>query len=153
MEEGHLKCLQMRTGGEGYDASCVRTYLHYLFSCSCLMVSCFIRRNLTLPSFKKSVFVRNGYNFCCNEISFFLTLNCFSEPKLAKTVLILIKQNLKHTLNFTVTKILCSVARRFICEVNLHRYLQTLFYTIVIVAVFLTQIISRREKNADAKVL
>ena len=91
MERGHPKCLQMRTGGEGYHASCVRTYLHYLFSCSCLMVSCFIRRNLTLPSFKKSVFVRNGYNFCCNEISFFLTLNCFSEPKLAKTVLILIK--------------------------------------------------------------
>ena len=61
MEGDHPKCLQIRTGGEGYHASCVRTHLHYLFSCFCLMVSCFICRNLTLPSFKKGVFVRNGY--------------------------------------------------------------------------------------------
>ena len=61
MEGGHTKCLPMHKGGEGYQASCVRTHLHYLFSCSCLMVSCFICRNLTLPSFKKGVFVRNGY--------------------------------------------------------------------------------------------
>ena len=61
MEGDHPKCLQIRTGGEGYHASCVRTHLHYLFSCFCLMVSCFIGRNLTLSSFKKSVFVRNGY--------------------------------------------------------------------------------------------
>ena len=60
MERGHPKCLQMRTGGEGYHASCVRTHLH-LFSCFCLMVSCFICRNLTLPSFKKGLLVRNGY--------------------------------------------------------------------------------------------
>ena len=39
MEEGHPKCLQMGTEGEGYHASCVRTHLHYLFSCFCLMVS------------------------------------------------------------------------------------------------------------------
>ena len=51
----------MCTGGEGYHASCVRTPLHYLFSCFCLMVSCFICRKLSLPSFKKDVFVRNGY--------------------------------------------------------------------------------------------
>ena len=57
----HSKCVQVRTGGEGYHASCVRTHLHYLFKCFCLMVSCFICRNLTLPSFKKGVFVRNGY--------------------------------------------------------------------------------------------
>ena len=60
MERSHPICLQMRTGGERYHASCVRTHLHYLFSCFCLMVSCFICRNLTLPSFKKGVFVRNG---------------------------------------------------------------------------------------------
>ena len=47
---GHPKCVQVRTGGEGYHA----------FSCFCLMVSCFICRILTLPSFKKGVFVRNG---------------------------------------------------------------------------------------------
>ena len=37
------------------------------------------------------LFFSNETNFCCSEISFFFTLNCFSEPKLAKTVLILIK--------------------------------------------------------------
>ena len=93
---GHPKCLQVHTGGEGYPASCVRTYLRYLFSCFCLMVSCFICRNSTSPSFKKGVFVRNGF-FCprksisvvMNQVRF--TLNWFSEPRLAKTLLILIK--------------------------------------------------------------
>ena len=61
MVGGHPKCVQVRTWGDGYHASCVRTPLHYLFSCFCHMVSCFICRNLTLPSFKKGVFVRNGY--------------------------------------------------------------------------------------------
>ena len=61
MKGGHPKCLQMRTGEEGYHAPCVRTHLHYLFSCFFLMVSCFVCRNLTLPSFKNGVFVRNGY--------------------------------------------------------------------------------------------
>ena len=80
MEGSHPKFLQICTGGEGYHASCISTNLH-LFSYICLMVSrfmctyeltlslsyfflmvsCFICRNLTLPSFKKSVFVRNGY--------------------------------------------------------------------------------------------
>ena len=65
MKWGHPKCVQVRTGGEGYHAyirtyiSCVHTRLHYLFSCFCLMVFC-VRRNLTLPSFKRGVFVRNG---------------------------------------------------------------------------------------------
>ena len=36
------------------------------------------------------VIFSNEINVCCNEISFF-TLNCFSETKLVKTVLILIK--------------------------------------------------------------
>ena len=86
----------MRTGGEGYHASCVRTHLHYLFSCFCLMVSCFICRNLTLPSLKKGAFVKNGYFSPVRSISVamkedFFTLNCFPEPKLAKTLLILIK--------------------------------------------------------------
>ena len=44
---------------------------------NCLVVSCFIYRNLTLPSFKKDVFGRNDYffsnknNFCCHESTFF----------------------------------------------------------------------------------
>ena len=58
--EVHPKCVQVRKRGEVYHASCVRTHLRYLFSCFCLMVSCFICRNLTLPSFRKGVFVRNG---------------------------------------------------------------------------------------------
>ena len=61
MEGGHPKRLQMRTGGEGYHASCVRTHLLYLVSCFCLMVSYFPCRNLTFPLFKKGVFIRNGY--------------------------------------------------------------------------------------------
>ena len=67
---------------------------------------------------QKRLFFSNEIKFCCNEIRFFFTLNCFFEPTLAKTVLILTKQNLRHTLYFSVTpyfeKILCSVARRFI---------------------------------------
>ena len=55
------ECVQVRMGGKGYRASCVRTQLHYLFSCFCPMVPCFICRNFNLPSFKKDVFVRNGY--------------------------------------------------------------------------------------------
>ena len=61
IEGVHPKCLPMRTGGEGYQASCIRAHLHYLFSCFCLMVNCFICRNLSLPSFKTGAFVRNGY--------------------------------------------------------------------------------------------
>ena len=38
----------------------VRTYT-ISFHVFCLMVSYYICRNLTLPSFKKGVFVRNGY--------------------------------------------------------------------------------------------
>ena len=56
LEGGHPKCLQMCTGGGRYHASCVRTHLHYRFSCFCLMVSCFICRNLTLCVYKKLLF-------------------------------------------------------------------------------------------------
>ena len=61
MEGDHPKCILVPAGGERYHASCVRTHLHYLFLYFCLMVSCFIYRNLTLPLFKKGVFVRNCY--------------------------------------------------------------------------------------------
>ena len=42
MERGHPK------GVERYHASCIRSHLHYLVSCFCHMVSCFIYRNLHL---------------------------------------------------------------------------------------------------------
>ena len=61
MERGSPKCLQIDTRGEGYHTSSVRTHVHHLFSRFSLMVSCFIWRNVTLRSFKKSVFVRIGY--------------------------------------------------------------------------------------------
>ena len=48
IEGSHPKYVQVRTGREGYHASCVHMHLHYLFSCFCLVVSCFICRNLTL---------------------------------------------------------------------------------------------------------
>ena len=76
MEGSHPECVQVRTGGEGYHASCVRKHLHYLFSCFCLMVSCFICSfNLTFIQKgcdrQKWLFFSNKINFCCNEISFF----------------------------------------------------------------------------------
>ena len=47
------------------DASCVRTHLHYSFSCFwqhfCLIVSFFICRNLTLSLIQNHVFIRDGY--------------------------------------------------------------------------------------------
>ena len=58
IEGGHPKCLQVRTGREVYYASCF-----------CVMVSCFICRYLTLPLFKKGVFVRNGYFSSMRSIS------------------------------------------------------------------------------------
>ena len=51
---------------------------------------------------QKLLFFSNEINFCCNEISFFY-FKLLYEPKLAKTVLILIKQNLRYILNFSVT--------------------------------------------------
>ena len=47
MKGSHSKCLYVCTEGEGYHASCVSTHVHYFFPCFCLMVSCFICRNLT----------------------------------------------------------------------------------------------------------
>ena len=61
MERRHSEYAEVRTVGEGCQASFVRTYLHYFFWCFCLMGSCCICRNLTLPSFTKGVFVRDCY--------------------------------------------------------------------------------------------
>ena len=67
--------------GRECHASCVRTHLHYLFSCFwqhfCLIVSFFICRNLTLSLIKKKcvhqkqLFFSNNVSFCCHEIRFF----------------------------------------------------------------------------------
>ena len=48
----------------------VRTYIYTnLFPWFCHMVPCFICRNLTLPSSKKGVFLRNGYFSYMRSIS------------------------------------------------------------------------------------
>ena len=51
---------------------------------------------------QKWLFFSNEINFCCNEISFFYFKLLF-QTKVSQTVLILIKQNLRYTLNFRVT--------------------------------------------------
>ena len=61
MERGHSKCAQVHTVREASRLTTSRTHLHFFFSCFCPMVSCFICRNLTLSSFSKGAFVRNGY--------------------------------------------------------------------------------------------
>ena len=64
MEGGHAKCIQVRTGEEGHNASCVRTHLHALLTSLFMFLPYgvfFICRNLILASFKKGVFIRNGY--------------------------------------------------------------------------------------------
>ena len=66
--------------GRVCHASCVRTHLHYLFSCFCqqfcLIMSCFICTNLILATFiqrrcirQKRLFFSNEINFCRHEIS------------------------------------------------------------------------------------
>ena len=79
------------------------TYAFALFLCFwqhlCLIVFRFICRNLTIPLFKKDMFVRNSYFSPTRSIS---VVSYFCEPKLAKMLLILIKQNLRYTLYFSV---------------------------------------------------
>ena len=124
------------------NATCVRAHLHYLFSCFwqhfCIIVSCFICRNVTLFFFQKRcvhqkrLFFSNEINFCRLEISFFY-LRVFCGAKLAKTLLILIKQNLRYTLYFRMI----SYFEKSLCRVfYLTNYLQSLFDTIVIVIAF-----------------
>ena len=62
----------------------------------CLMMSLFCLYYLTLPSFKMGFFVRNVYFSPMRSISVVMKyaifiLNCLSEPKIAKTLSILIK--------------------------------------------------------------
>ena len=68
MKGGNQKCVHVCTGGEGYHGLFVRTHLHISVHV-CLIVSCFICRNLTLISFKTGVFVRNGYFIPMRSIS------------------------------------------------------------------------------------
>ena len=73
-----ISCVQWERGVSRlictYALTC--TYLFHFLMMSwrtlCLMVSCFICRNLTLPSFKKDVSVRNGYFSPMRSISVFV---------------------------------------------------------------------------------
>ena len=72
-EWGSSKMSTAAYRGKGCQALCVRSHLHYLFSCFwqhfVLKVSCFICRTLTLPLFKKDVFVTNGYFSLTGSVS------------------------------------------------------------------------------------
>ena len=65
----HPKCVKLRIGGGSVIRTSylrlILTHLHYLYSCFwqhfCLIVPCFICRNLTLSLMKKDVFIRNGH--------------------------------------------------------------------------------------------
>ena len=101
---------------------CVCTDLNYLvprfwqhFS---LIVSCFICRNLILPYSEKIFrqkqlfFSKNQFLLSWNKV---FSLKLFVLSKLAKMLLILIKQNLRYTLYFSMIfffeKTLCNVAQ------------------------------------------
>ena len=59
---GSFKMFTDKYMGRGISrVMCMYAFLHYLFSCFCLMVSCFICRNLNLPLFQKGALARNGY--------------------------------------------------------------------------------------------
>ena len=53
---GSSKMFSEAYRGNGLHVSYVRTHLHYHFSCFCRIVSCFICKSLTLPSFRKGGF-------------------------------------------------------------------------------------------------
>ena len=88
MEGGHPKCVQVRAGGEGYHASCVRTHLNYLFMFLSNGVSFYLQKfNLTFIQkgcvCQKWLFFSNEINFCCNEISF-LYFKLFFRTKVSQ---------------------------------------------------------------------
>ena len=60
MEEGSSKMCTGSYRRRGVSRL-ICTYALTRFSCFCLMVPCFICRNLVLTSFKKGVSVSNGY--------------------------------------------------------------------------------------------
>ena len=79
--------------GRGCHTLCVRTHLHYLFSCFwqhvSLIVTCFICRNLKLPLFKK-------------DVLFFLLRNQFlsSFNKLFSLKIIFVIKVIQNAFNF-----------------------------------------------------
>ena len=101
---GHPKCVQVRTGGEGYHTSYARTHLHALTHftllwclgastvlwCLVLFVEIWPYLHSKTVFLSECLFFSYEINFCCHKINFF-TLSCFSKSKLAKTLSILIK--------------------------------------------------------------
>ena len=90
---------------------------------------------------QKWLFFSNESKFCCNEISFFY-LNLLFQTNVSQNGFNFHQTESLVYPKFSVTpsfeKILCSLARAFISEVILHRYLQALFYTITIIVVTVT---------------
>ena len=91
-------------GGEGHPKMFTGAYrgtrVSHLMCTDALALSLFMflshgvlfnLKKFNLIFIEKGCVCQKSINFCCTEISFFSTLNCFSEPKIAKTLLILIK--------------------------------------------------------------
>ena len=96
----------------------IRIYISFtshthLFSCFWQHFFYFYCRRLILPLLKRDVFVGNGYFSPTRSISI---KSHFCKPKLAKMLLILIKQNLRYTLYFSMKphfeKNLCMQCRK-----------------------------------------
>ena len=105
-ERGHQLSTYATGGGMETHPKCVHVFsCLFFFSCFffqclfmflqhfCLIVSCFICRNLTLSLFKIDAFVRNCYFSLTRSISVvsFFNLKLFFQTKVAKTLLISIK--------------------------------------------------------------
>ena len=91
------KCLQVRTMCTGAYR---RRRVSHLMCMYAVTLSLFMflshgvlfnLKKFNLIFIEKGCVCQKSIDFCCTEISFFSTLNCFSEPEIAKTLLILIK--------------------------------------------------------------
>ena len=93
--------------GRGSHALCVPTHLHYHFLCFYQHFVLFYLQKFNVTLIEKRC-VCHEWLFCSNEINFFCHEIRFSHLKLflvswlAKTLLILIKQNIRYTLYFSM---------------------------------------------------
>ena len=107
--------------GRGSHASCIRTYLHYLFSCfgSIFVLQCVVHFQIFNITFFKKRCVCQKRLFFSNKIIYifmkqvFFNSKLFLRIKVRQTLLILIKQSLRYTLYFSMIlyfeKTLCNV--------------------------------------------
>ena len=129
--EGHRKCVQLRIRRRCVTSHvyvCTYTYLLTHLHISFHVLAAFLSYSILfyLQKFnlsfiqkgwvrQKGLFFSNKINFCCHGMSFFY-LKLYFRSKLAKMLLILIKQNLRYSLYFSMIsyfeKNLCSKAQK-----------------------------------------